>query len=103
MKDGWTILRTFVTDVEAQEMRGRLESSGIAAMVAVDNCGGMRPHLDFTSGVKLLVPDQEVERARELLQASAAGPAGEAWICPGCGERIEAGFDTCWQCGREMP
>jgi hypothetical protein len=21
------------------------------------------------------------------------------WICPKCGEEIEAGFDICWQCG----
>lgn len=27
------------------------------------------------------------------------GAQGEAWLCPGCGERLEVQFAQCWQCG----
>ena len=25
------------------------------------------------------------------------------WFCPGCGERVEGGFEQCWNCGALMP
>ena len=100
MRDGWIILRTFTSDLEAQAARGLLEARGLQALIEVDNCGGMRPHLDYTALAKLLVPEQEAAQAQELMQAAADSPPTASWNCTGCGENVEAGFDTCWKCGQ---
>jgi hypothetical protein len=39
--------------------------------------------------------------ARALLDALQSTPQ-RRWHCA-CGERVEGGFDCCWQCGRPMP
>ncbi|HSH49941.1 MAG TPA: DUF2007 domain-containing protein [Halomonas sp.] len=40
-------------------------------------------------------------RAEALIQRSQdGGDQGPPWRCPGCGERLEGAFDTCWQCGQ---
>lgn len=39
--------------------------------------------------------------ARELLAALQRAPQ-RRWACQ-CGEIVEGGFDSCWQCGRPMP
>ncbi len=43
---------------------------------------------------------QEVA-ARELLSALQSMPQ-RRWRCA-CGELVEGGFESCWQCGRAMP
>ena len=101
MREGMTLLETFTSELEAQIALGRLEALGVPVVLEKDNCGGMRPHLDLQAGVKLYVPDEEVAKSREILAeettASSAGP----WVCSGCGEQIEGGFDACWKCGRD--
>jgi len=60
---------TFATRLEAEFAQGLLESHGIKAMVAVDDCGGMRSHLAFTGGgAKLFVLDDEAQRALAILE-----------------------------------
>ena len=100
MHDGWITLRTFISDLEAQEVRSRLEASGLRTMLEVDNCGGMRPHLDYTTGVKLLVPEEEADQARELMLTADTAPEGDPWSCSRCDENIEPVFDACWKCGQ---
>ncbi len=58
--------------VEAEIVRGRLETEGVPAMVADTNAA----HMLFRSligGVRLLVPEAYLERAREILKADARG------------------------------
>jgi hypothetical protein len=50
--------------------------------------------------VWLVDPTQEVA-ARQALDALQSVPQ-RRWHCP-CGELVEGGFDSCWQCGRPMP
>jgi hypothetical protein len=45
-----------------------LESFGIECMIATDNCGGQRPHLDLTGGIRLLVRQDDAQRATEVLR-----------------------------------
>ncbi|MCB1183628.1 hypothetical protein KDM41_09340 [bacterium] len=99
MRDGMTVIRTYLNMAEAELGRAQLEAMEIPALLVADNCGGMRPHMDLSGGVHLLVPDHEATAARALLEEAADGPATPAWTCPGCGEEIEAGFAACWQCG----
>lgn len=100
MRDDLTVVRTYVNETEAQAGRAHLQSLGIEALVEADNCGGMRPHMDLTLGVRLLVTHADEAAAREVLDSLAAPLVAEPWTCPACGEDSEAGFDTCWNCGR---
>lgn len=101
MRDGWIVLRTFTNDLEAQAFRGLLEARGVPVLVEVDNCGGMRPHFDYTTGIKMLVPQQDAEQARDLLRAADQPTRIDPWPCPACGESIDGDFETCWKCGRD--
>ena len=40
----------------------------VAAVISVDDAGGLRPELAYTLGVKLRVPAPEVERAKAILE-----------------------------------
>lgn len=48
-----------------------------------------------------LADDAQEERARDLLHELTHLPQ-RRWMC-GCGELVEGGFESCWQCGRPMP
>jgi len=101
MRDGMIIVKSFTNETEARVALAYLEAMHITAFIEADNCGGMRPHLDLTSGVHLLVKEADCVNAAEILKESENPVIGEAWICSSCNESIEAGFDTCWQCGKE--
>lgn len=45
--------------------------------------------------------DTQEAGARELLAALQSTPQ-RRWACA-CGEIVEGGFESCWQCGRPMP
>jgi len=97
MSDDRVTVGTYPSEVEAMIDHGRLQAAGIEAMVTKDDCGGMRPHLAYTLGVKLRVASSDEEKAKEVLGEGGA-PVSEPWTCA-CGEAIEAGFDACWKCG----
>lgn len=48
-----------------------------------------------------LIHDEQETQARALLRDLQHAPQ-RRWVCA-CGERIEGGFESCWQCGRFMP
>ena len=100
MRDGMTLLRTYLNQVEGDLALGRLVDLGVTAVLATDNCGGMRPHFDLQAGVRLLVADEDLEKSREILAEADDTTGLVAWICPACGEDVEGNFDTCWNCGR---
>jgi hypothetical protein len=45
--------------------------------------------------------DDRESEARTLLRELQHRPQ-RRWLCD-CGELVEGGFDSCWQCGRPMP
>lgn len=107
MANGLAVLEVFNSEIEAEVSRGRLEASGIEAFVSKDDVGGMRPHLQLSHGVRLMVSQEHLELAREILhrnppddfiQESGLGTT-ETWQCGGCGEVLEAQFTECWKCG----
>lgn len=98
MWDGMELVRTYINEPEAQADLARLEAAGITGLLATDNCGGMRPHLDLQAGVRLLVATADVDGARDLL--GTGGLAGDtSWTCTACNETGEPGYDACWKCG----
>lgn len=99
MRDGMVIAKTYLNETQAQMDRQRLEAMGLESILETDNCDGMYPQLDLMYGVKLLIRHEDAAQARDLLGLQATSVVDHPWICTGCGEHIEAGFDTCWQCG----
>lgn len=98
MWEGMDLVRTYLNEAEAQADRARLTAAGIAAVVATDNCGGMRPHFDLQMGVRLLAASEDAAAARELLGAPPLAGDGP-WSCSACGAPGEPGYDACWSCG----
>jgi hypothetical protein len=70
------VLRTYLTNIDAELAHGALEAAGIESIVRADDCGGTRPHL-WMGGVDLLVWPEDVERADEVLSNEAVPQANE--------------------------
>ncbi len=86
-------------------IRHALENHGIPATIlgehtsfAATSFGGM-----LERRLEVWVLDEqnagEAEHVIEALFADDGSPPGDGWTCPNCGEKIEADFTTCWQCG----
>jgi Putative prokaryotic signal transducing protein len=60
------VVKTYVSTLDAELDKGRLESAGIQAMIQADDCGGMRPHLQL-QGVTLMVRAEDEADAVEIL------------------------------------
>ena len=59
---------TFPTRLEADLAKSLLESAGIKSFVSADDAGGMRPGVfSYTAGVELVVREEDLTRAKELL------------------------------------
>lgn len=46
--------------------------------------------------------DSQNDRAKEAFVALQRMPQHN-WVCTACGERIEGGFEQCWNCSADMP
>ncbi|MBS0153928.1 MAG: hypothetical protein JSS38_05005 [Nitrospira sp.] len=66
---------------------------------------GLAGEIPFTEVFPELwvIQDEDIDRARRLLDDGLVLlPLNqEGWICPGCDERHENQFATCWKCGQE--
>jgi hypothetical protein len=62
-------LQTFSNLLEAEIAVGHLKSQNIEAIVKKDDSGGMRPHLQMTQGVDLIVRKKDLNRAKKILTA----------------------------------
>jgi hypothetical protein len=94
--------------LEAQMLRDRLQAQHIPAVVLGDGllgAAGELPALVFPTvwvvESRDLLPAERV--LADFLRAPASVEGDQAWDCPGCGERIDAEFSLCWQCGRARP
>ncbi len=101
MREGMTRLETFTKEIDAEIAKGRLETLGVTVVLESDNCGDMHPHFDMQAGVKLYVPDEELEKAKDILATSTVATTTGTWVCSGCSEEIDGRYDACWKCGRD--
>jgi hypothetical protein len=69
MSEDVVVLRTFSNEVEAGMAQQVLQNGGVSAFIFKDDAGGMEPHLQRTSGVRLLVNRVDAESARQILEA----------------------------------
>ena len=72
------VLHTFSSRQEAGLAMGYLHSCGVPAIVMGDDCGGLRPELSQSLGVRILVsPDHQAE-AKRLLEEIPAEFSGDS-------------------------
>ena len=71
MNDSLVTVGTFMNHIEADLAKSALEAAGINAMLISDDCGGVRPHL-WMGGIRLLVRDEDAQRALEILNLAEA-------------------------------
>jgi hypothetical protein len=63
------VVDAFGSGPEAEMAKSVLEAAGIDVMIQADSVGGMRPHVAWASGgYKLLVREEDVEEARQVLE-----------------------------------
>ena len=61
-------IKTCNNRIEAELDKSFLDSQGIQSMISADDAGGLRPDLLWaTGGVRLLVKQEDAERALEML------------------------------------
>lgn len=65
----FVVVAVFGNIFDAQLASTKLEAAGIPVSVSADDCGGMRPNLQLTQGVRVLVPARSAKRASVLLEA----------------------------------
>lgn len=69
MKD-LIIVKTYLTRLEAEIGRGKLEANGITSIIQADDAGGQEEFLLHATGfVKLLVLKRQYETAKKILNA----------------------------------
>lgn len=59
---------TFSSRYEADLAQGLLEANDVFAVVYGDDAGGIQPGLTFAIGVRLMVKEEDVESAKEILK-----------------------------------
>ena len=60
--------------IEAQIIVGLLVSNGIDAIVSADDVGGLEPQLQFSGGVRVLVPAPTLAAAQALIADAQSAP-----------------------------
>jgi hypothetical protein len=63
------VLKVLSNRPEAELARQVLEKNGITVTIRSDDTGGLHPSLTAVAGACLLVSEDELEKAQELLQA----------------------------------
>lgn len=83
--------------------RRLLESAGIPARIRNEYLAGAAGEMPPTEcWPELCVEPGWESTARQVIEEARRGVAhAPAWVCPGCGERLEGQFSACWNCGHE--
>ncbi|MBT2972044.1 MAG: hypothetical protein B6D72_04110 [gamma proteobacterium symbiont of Ctena orbiculata] len=92
--------------VEAQVLKDYLDREGVETVIIGDHLSGAVGELPADIFPTLWVLDEnDLERAKRLTERFFNRPpvSGTAWRCAVCGERIEPGFEVCWNCGSPNP
>src|SRR5258708_418494 len=81
-------------------LRCIIEEAGIEFEVRNDATNANYPTEPFCPEL-WIIHDEDFAKAVELRDAWRATPSVELtpWTCPGCGEKLEAQFSSCWKCG----
>jgi hypothetical protein len=70
-QDELTIVATFATRAEADLAQERLANEGVDAFVFDEMTSGLMPYVTNPSGIRLRVPTEQADKAREILGVEA--------------------------------
>ena len=65
-------IKNFPNRIEAELAKNMLEINGLTAIILTDDCGGMRPHFQLDIGVRLMVKEEDAQKAQEILEEITA-------------------------------
>jgi|GEM_PF-1916567 len=65
---GAAVLREYDQRFIAEQARGLLEEAGIDVSVEADDVGGAFPQLGLTGGYRVLVREEDLQQAEEVLE-----------------------------------
>ena len=86
-----------------ERIRSALEGAGVDCIIRNELTSGLAPEIPLTESTPevWVVNERQLPEAQEILAALEREPSltGPSWSCPGCGERVEVQFDSCWRCG----
>lgn len=85
---------------ELSLFKSMLEQANVPCVLRHEQISQTIPVLAFEAEL-WVVKDEDYPKASSLVEAWCHSPpgAGEAWVCPVCGEKIEGQFTACWKCG----
>ena len=82
----WVTLRSYSTPIEAHLARGHLETEGVPCFLRDEHTIGMNwLYSNLLGGVRLCVPESELDRAREILAGKLFAEEPKELTCPECG------------------
>ena len=61
-------IKTYSSRHDAEIAKGFLEANGVNAFVSGDDYGGIHPGLSFSTGVRLLVKEEDIEKAKRIFR-----------------------------------
>jgi hypothetical protein len=67
MSEEVVVLKIFNNEIDAGMAQQMLQYAGVRAFVSKDDGGGMEPHLQRTTGVRLVVNGADAEHAHQIL------------------------------------
>ena len=67
MSEEVVVLKVFSNEIDAEMAQQLLQEAGVTAFVFKDDAGGMEPHLQRTTGVRLVVSQADAENANQIL------------------------------------
>jgi len=91
---------TLSDSAELGLLKSILEDAGIRCAVRNEQMSQTLPAAPFNAEL-WVENDEDFQRAHDLYETwhhPQQGATG-AWVCPGCGERLNLQFDSCWKCG----
>ena len=93
--------------IEVEMRKEWLEQAGIRCTIKNQRASGLAGEIPFTETFPELwvLHDQDYGLACQLVEEQALLPTAnhDDWICPGCDERHDGQFSSCWKCGQAKP
>jgi hypothetical protein len=71
------VLKMFTNEFEAEIAKSLLKEEGIEGYISSDDVGGMQPPQQLSEGIRLIVLEEDYQRAKEILDAYSSFSPGE--------------------------
>ena len=62
------VLKTFIHRYEAEIAKGLLDEKGIVNMISDEDIGGFQPGMIIGEAIKLIVNEEDLEKAKEAIK-----------------------------------